>query len=124
MKLKRMISSIAASGLLIAMLGSQAFAYNWSGYLGDNQWTSVAGLIKKQSDGNPWARWSDSENRNKGCKVEVYNSGNTRVSYGTLIYGSTKTLTSGTVNGKSYSMKAKTTSDTEVGIYNKGTWAP
>ncbi|MGM9624027.1 MAG: hypothetical protein ACI3X2_11995, partial [Butyricicoccus porcorum] len=126
MKLKRKITSMVASGLLVAMLGSQAFAYNWSGYIGDNKWTSVAGLKTKTTSSStaPSAKWSGTEDKNKGCKVEVYNEGGTRVAYGTLTYGSSKNLTGSATKGKAYSMSARTTSSTSVGIYNNGTWAP
>lgn len=117
---------MVASGLLVAMLGSQALAYNWSGYLGDNQWTSVAGLKTKttSSTTKPWAKWTGTENQSVGCKVQVYNDGGVMVAYGTLKYGATTTLTGSTVKGKSYSMKARTVSNTSVGRYNNGTWAP
>ncbi len=107
-------------------VGSQAFAYSWSGYLGDNKWTSVAGLKTKTTSSATAAKvtWSSTENKSKGCKVEVYNDGGTKVASGTLKYGSTTSLSGNTAKNKNYSMKARTTSDTSAGIYNGGSWNP
>lgn len=107
-------------------VGSQAFAYSWSGYLGDNKWTSVAGLKTKTTSSATAAKvtWSSTENKSKGCKVKVYNDGGTKVTSGTLKYNSTVSLSGNTAKNKNYSMKARTVSDTDVGIYNGGTWNP
>lgn len=107
-------------------VGSQAFAYSWSGYVGDDVWTSVAGLKTKTSSSSTAAKvtWSSTENQKKGCKVRVYNSGGAQVASGTLKYNSTVSLSGNTAKNKNYSMKAKTVSDTDVGIYNDGSWNP
>lgn len=126
MKLKKRIGAFLLAGAMMTSVGSQAFAYSWSGYLGDNKWTSVAGLKTKTTSSATAAKvtWSSTENKSKGCKVEVYNDGGTRVAYGTLRYGSTVSLSGNTAKNKNYSMKARTVSDTDVGIYNGGSWNP
>lgn len=129
MKLKRMISSIAASGLLIAMLGSQAFAYqatsDWSGYLGYNGYTKVAtNKAELDSDGYAHVSWNSSENSAKGCRVGIYTEGGTYMTSAALTKGYMKTISLETVVGRKYTLKAKLTKDNPTGIYNAGTWEP
>ncbi len=125
MKLKKRIGAFLLAGAMMTAVGSQAFAYSWSGYLGDNRWTSVAGVKTKTSKGYATASWSGSEGQVKGCKVAIYTSDGAYIeSVALTLKGGSRSITADVVSGKSYSLKGKLVKDSERGIYNSGSWNP
>ena len=130
MKLRNIIRSAVASGLLVAMLGSQALAYqttsDWSGYLGYNAYTKVAtNKPEMDSDSYAHASWDSSENSSKGCRVAIYTSDDVYITSRSLVKGGDmQSIYLETVPGRKYTLKAKLRTNSMNGVYNAGTWEP
>lgn len=132
MKLKRKLISMVASGLLIATLGSQAFAYQatsgWSGYLGANQYTSVTNYItEKDSDATSHVNWTGSNNNyDNPIYFRLYRTngtvtGNVQVVTRRTSYASFSTST---VKNQQYRLQAKLARYSWKGLLNSGSWEP
>lgn len=130
--MKKKFAGLLAAGLLTAMCGTQALAYQstsgWSGYLGSNRYTSVTNAItEKDADASSHVNWTGSDNSyNNPIVFRLYRSDGTTTGYAKIETRRTSyaSFSTSTVKDQAYRLQAKLSNYSAKGLLNSGRWEP
>lgn len=129
--MKKRFVGLLAAGLLTAMCGTQALAYqsmsSWSGQLGSNKWTAVSYYItENDSDSLSHFKWSNSALTARGCRVAMYSEEGKQVLTRDLTpyKGENLPVQYNATKGLQYKLYAQLKNYNSIGVYNSGSWEP